>query len=282
MICKGLQPKRTGDNVVRKSKVSFNGANVVAQQLGWHLTQGWAQGERAASAYYAPIATFEQRFDDFIRTVAEAKFDTVDIWCAMLSYKWATPPHLAAANRVLDRRGVSVASYSGCFGSTADEFRRSNEVISGIGSSILGGRAALLETDRDTALSILEEFGNVLALENRPEKNTEELTAQIGTDHSGLVGAAVDTGWWATQGFDAAQAIRELGPLLFYVHLKDVRAVGAHDTCVFGDGIVPVADCVTALQEIGYDGAISIEHEPEHYDPFPEVEINRRRLLNIL
>jgi L-ribulose-5-phosphate 3-epimerase len=264
------------------TKISFNGANVVAQQVDWNMTKGWSEGEDAASEYYAPLASFEGRFNDFITTVVDANFDTVDIWCAMLSYKWATDAHYEAANRVLKEHSVTVASYGGSFGVTPDEFRKSNEVIQAIGSNILGGRTALLESDRAATLAILAEYGNVLALENHPEHNTEELTAQIGTDHPGLIGACVDTGWWATQGFDAARAIRELGPLMFYIHMKDIRAAGEHDTCALGDGIVPIADCVAALREIGYDGVVSIEHEPEHYNPYPEVEVGRRRLLKIL
>ncbi len=109
-----------------------------------------------------------------------------------------------------------------------------------------------------------------------------ELLEQIGTDHDGVIGATVDTGWFGTQGYDAAQAIRELGDNVFYVHLKDVRAAGAHDTCAYGDGVVPIEECVRALAEIGYTGPISVEHEPEHYDPFPEVLRSRARLVELL
>ena len=58
--------------------------------------------------------------------------------------------------------------------------------------------------------------------------------------------------------------------------------VGAHDTCAYGDGIVPIDDCVRALREIGYAKPISIEHEPEHYKPFPEVLRSRGRLVGLL
>ena len=263
-------------------RISFNGANVVAEQLGWNMTKGWSEGDSAAGAYYAPIATFEERFDAFIRKVVATGFDRVDIWSAMVSYKWATDAHLAAANRVLSEHGVTVVSYGAGFGETPDEFRRANEVILGLGCRVLGGRTPLLETDREATLAILTEYGTELALENHPERNTEELTVQIGTDHDGLTSATVDTGWFATQGFDPARALRELGPAVAHVHLKDIRAAGAHDTCALGDGIVDIADCVAALREIDYQGVISIEHEPEHYDPYPEVVVSRARLLELL
>ena len=263
-------------------RISFNGANVVAEQLGWNMTKGWSEGDSAASAYYAPIATFEERFDAFIAKVVASGFDTVDVWSATVDYHWATESHLAAARRVLDEHGVGVASYGGGFGDTADEFRRSNEVILGLGCRILGGRTPLLESDRAATLSILEEYGTLLALENHPERTTEELAEQIGTDQDGLIAATVDTGWFATQGFDAGRALRELGPAVAHVHLKDIRAAGAHDTCALGDGIVDIADCVAALGEIDYNGVISIEHEPEHYNPYEEVVLSRSRLLDLL
>lgn len=264
------------------NRMSFMGANLVAQQLDWNMTEGWMQGDRAANAHYAPIETYEERFDAFVSSAVAAGFDTVDVWHPMLNYQWATPEHIAAARRVLDRHSVSVASYGSYYGDTVEEFRAANQVAAALGTRILGGQTSLLAADREAVLSVLREFGHVLGLENHPQKNATELLEEIGTDHDGLLGATVDTGWFATQGADAAQAIRELGANVFYVHLKDIRAAGAHDTCALGDGVVPIADCVAALQEIGYTGAISIEHEPEHYNPFPEVEISRQRLLALL
>jgi L-ribulose-5-phosphate 3-epimerase len=264
------------------NRMSFMGANLVAQQLDWNMTEGWMQGDAAANAHYAPIETYEERFDAFVSSAVAAGFDTVDVWHPMLNYQWATPDHIAAARRVLDRHGVTVASYGSYYGDTVEEFRAANEVAAALGTRILGGQTGLLAKDREATLSVLREFGHVLGLENHPQKSAAELLEEIGTDHDGLVGATVDTGWFATQGADAAQAIRELGSNVFYVHLKDVRAAGAHDTCALGDGVVPVADCVAALREIGYEGTISIEHEPEHYNPFPELEVSRQRLLALL
>ena len=64
-----------------------------------------------------------------------------------------------------------------------------------------------------------------------------------------------------------------------HVHLKDVRAVGEpHDTCVWGEGVVDVEACVRALQRPGYDGVLTIEHEPEDHDPSDEIVALRSRL----
>lgn len=260
-------------------KLSFMGANLVAQQLDWNMTEGWSQGDTAANEHYAPIETFEERFDAFVSSAAELGFETVDVWHPQLNYAWATDEHIAAAQRVLAKHNVTVASYGSYYCDTVEEFRAANRVASALGTRILGGQTSLLKSDRRAVLRVLAEFGNVLGLENHPQKSSGELLEEIGTEHGGLIGATVDTGWFGTQGMDAAQAIRELGSNVFYVHLKDVRTAGTHDTCALGDGIVPVRECLVALEEVGYTGTISIEHEPEHYNPYPEVAMSRQRLL---
>jgi sugar phosphate isomerase/epimerase len=92
------------------------------------------------------------------------------------------------------------------------------------------------------------------------------------------MGVAFDTGWAGTQGFDAADAVRDLDDLLYDVHLKDVESAGAHETCVLGDGVVDVRACLRALDDIGFDGWVTVEHEPFDRNPMPEVERSVERL----
>ena len=66
---------------------------------------------------------------------------------------------------------------------------------------------------------------------------------------------------------------------MLHVHLKDVLAEGEpHETCRFGEGIVDERACVRALERIAYDGAISIEHEPETVDPSDDLRAMRAEL----
>ncbi|MCA1553598.1 MAG: sugar phosphate isomerase/epimerase, partial [Chloroflexi bacterium] len=111
-----------------------------------------------------------------------------------------------------------------------------------------------------------------LGVENHPEKTPDALLRKMGEDDEDVIGATVDTGWFGTQSYDAARAIEELGERLVLAHLKDVREVGTHHTCRYGDGIVPLRACVETLQRIGYTGAISVEHEPETSDPTEDIK----------
>ena len=115
---------------------------------------------------------------------------------------------------------------------------------------------------------MLDAHGVRFGLENHPERTPAEVLAAIGD--AGSLGAAVDTGWWATQGYDPVDAIRELSDRLFHVHLKDVEEPGTHVTCMHGEGCARIADCVDALLDLGYTGPVSIEHHAFDRDPTDE------------
>jgi L-ribulose-5-phosphate 3-epimerase len=247
--------------------VSFMSANFVARQVGYQMTEGWMQGDTATNAYFAPLPTYRERFGALLAEVQAMGFAQIDLWLAHLHWAWATPDHLAIAKELLAQHGLQVASLAGGFGATPAEFAATCRIAQALGTTILGGSTPLLASDRAGLVELLREYGLVLALENHPEKNPAELLAKLGSGDDDLFGVAVDTGWFGTQGYNAAEAIRELGPRVFHVHLKDVRAAGAHQTCRFGQGIVPLHACVQALRAIGYTGSISVEHEPETFDP---------------
>ena len=263
--------------MIDSSKVSFMGANLVAQQLDWSMTEGWAQGDAATNDHFRPIGTFEERFAAFIDLAQSVDFRVIDVWTAQLHWAWASVEHLEVAQQVIAGRDIQVASYAGLFGDTVDEVARACVVAKALGTTLLGGNAGALHTDRAAVLALLREQGVTLAIENHPERSPDEILQRIGDDGD-VLGAAIDTGWWATRGCPADQAIRALGPHVRHVHLKDVRTAEAHDTCTLGDGVVPIQGCLDALKEIGYDGPVSIEHEPDSYDPTPEVVESRRRL----
>ena len=116
------------------------------------------------------------------------------------------------------------------------------------------------------------------AFENHPQKTTEEMLARIGHGKYPHCGIGLDTGWCGTQGLDAVEAVKRLLPNLLIVHLKDVQARGAHDTCALGEGIVPVEQVVRYLVKSDWNGTLCIEHEPFDRDPMPEVQRSLQRL----
>ena len=255
--------------------ISFMSANYVAREVGFHMTEGWGQGDRTTNEAFAPLDTFPQRFGDLLGTVRSMGFEAVDIWTAHLNPAWASDAHIAAARDLLRRHDLAVASLAGGFGKTSKELERSCRLAVALGTQILGGSSPFLHQSRSQAVALLEQYDLKLGIENHPEVATPEaMLAAIGDGGKGRVGTAVDTGWYGTVGRDAAGAILQLRQHVFHVHLKDVRAAGSHDTCRYGEGVVPIEGCVRALQEIGYAGAISVEHEPETFDPTADCEAN--------
>lgn len=257
---------------------SFMSANWVARQVGYRMTEGWQQGETATNAYFEPLDTFRDRFGGLLDEAKRLGFGKLDLWTAHLSWKWASDVHINIARELLSEHDISLSSYAGGFGDNEQEFERACRVARSLGIGLLGGSSGYLEKDRKGFGNLLRRFELVFAYENHPELNPDEILQKIdGTDEE-LVGACIDTGWLGTHSYDAAKALREVRDRLFYVHLKDVKGPGEHQTCAFGEGCVPVQKCVETLREIKYFGGISIEHEPEDHDPSEEV-LKSRRLL---
>jgi sugar phosphate isomerase/epimerase len=258
--------------------VSFMTANFVAREVGWSM-RDWGEGDRAVQAAFRPIETYRDRFGALCDEAVALGFRAIDLWDAHLSAAWATDDHIAIADEELRRRGLRVASLAGWLGSDPDRVERSCQIAAAVGAPVLGGGTKLLGEDRGELVRLLERHDLRFGIENHPERTPAEVLAQIGDGAGGRIGATVDTGWWGTQGYDAARAIRDLAPHVLHVHLKDVRHAGMpHETCGYGQGVVPLEACVTALREIGYAGAISVEHEPEDHDPRPEIAEGRSML----
>jgi L-ribulose-5-phosphate 3-epimerase len=252
--------------------IAFVTANYVARETGYAM-HGWGHGDRTTNEAFAPLETYEERFDALIADVAALGFDTIDLWGAHLSPDWATDEHVDAARRVLSQRGVRVSTYATWIDPANVE--RACELALALDTDLIGGGCS---GEPEELGILLAKRGVRLGIENHPERTPADVLAKIERGE-GSLGATVDTGWWGTQGHDAARAIEELGENVWHVHLKDVRATGEpHETCRWGEGIVPVEECVRALQRIGYEAAIAVEHEPETADPSEDVRAMRAEL----
>jgi sugar phosphate isomerase/epimerase len=252
--------------------IAFMTANYVARETGFAM-HGWGHGDSATNEAFAPLETYEERLDALLTDVAALGFDTVDVWGAHLGADWATDAHVDVARTALARHGLGVTTYATWVGPS--NLERACELAAALGTRLIGGGCS---GDPQALVPALARHGVRLAIENHPERTPAELLAKV-VRGEGWLGATVDTGWWGTQGYDAAQAIEELGDHVLHVHLKDVRATGEpHETCRWGEGVVPIEACVRALRRIGYAGAIAVEHEPETFDPSEDVRAMRAEL----
>jgi L-ribulose-5-phosphate 3-epimerase len=253
---------------VQPSAISFMSANYVARELGYGAADDWGAFDRATNDAFAPLETYPERIGALLDSIAAIGFDAIDLWFAHLNWRWATPEHVAIARDALQRRSIRVVSFAGGIGDTLDDVEAACRLADDLGVDLIAGLAGIVHTDRNGAAAVLDAHGVRFGLENHPERTPAEVLAAVGDATS--LGAAVDTGWWATQGYDPVDAIHELSDRIFHVHLKDVEEPGTHVPCMHGEGCARIADCVDALVEIGYAGPVSIEHHAFDRDPTDE------------
>ncbi len=268
---------------------SFITANFVARQLGYKMDRGWAQGDQASNEWFAPLATFEARFDEMLAEVKALGFASIDLWGAHLNWQWATLHHVETAKKLLAKHGLAVRSYASWVMGGPENLHAACRLCAALDIPYFVGNCEMLATDRATAVAIMREHGVGCAFENHPETSTAEVLARIGAGDEDVVGVGLDTGWCATAKWDALAAVKDLAPRLFAIHLKDVKAPRkektglefidrGHETCRAGDGIVPMRAIVEYLRAIGFRGSIGIEHEPETFDPREEIRQSRERV----
>jgi sugar phosphate isomerase/epimerase len=249
----------------KSPKVAFNTANLVARVSGYRFQLGnWMDQHRKTVA-----ATDEAAWRAICKEIAAAGFTAVEVWEAH-----AAPESLDEAKgrqwrRILDGAGLTPVAYAGGLR------RETLEICRWMGIPHVDGGLRDLSPEKATALC--REFGIGFNLENHPEKSAQELLAKIGGGNEWL-GACIDTGWLGTQGVPAPEAIKACGALVRHTHIKDVKAKGAHETCLLGEGVVDVAACLKALRDLRYAGWYSWEDEPEDRNPFDSAVRNRQWL----
>jgi sugar phosphate isomerase/epimerase len=84
------------------------------------------------------------------------------------------------------------------------------------------------------------------------------------------MGCCIDVGHTMRAGTDVVQAIREAGPRLFDLHVKDLAQADSKESQVaVGEGIMPFRAIFEELIGIGYKGNVDLEYEIHGDDPMP-------------
>ncbi len=86
------------------------------------------------------------------------------------------------------------------------------------------------------------------------------------------IGCCIDVGHTARAGTDVVDAIHQVGPRLFNMHMKDLADMTAKESQVaVGEGRMPVPEIFQALISNKYDGFVDLEYEIHGDDPMPGV-----------
>jgi sugar phosphate isomerase/epimerase len=86
------------------------------------------------------------------------------------------------------------------------------------------------------------------------------------------IGCCIDVGHTVRAGTDVVQAIHEVGPRLFNMHMKDLTNFQSKESQVaVGEGIMPERKMFEALIATKYQGFVDLEYEIHADDPMPGV-----------
>jgi len=86
------------------------------------------------------------------------------------------------------------------------------------------------------------------------------------------IGCCIDVGHTVRAGTDVVEAIHEVGPRLFNMHMKDLTDFKSKESQVaVGRGIMPVREIFEALIATKYKGFVDLEYEIHGDDPMPGV-----------
>src|ERR1700735_4061978 len=86
------------------------------------------------------------------------------------------------------------------------------------------------------------------------------------------MGCCIDVGHTVRAGTDVVEAIRQVGPRLFNIHMKDLANFQSKESQVaVGEGLMPVRRIFETLIAMKYNGFVDLEYEIHADDPMPGV-----------
>ena len=86
------------------------------------------------------------------------------------------------------------------------------------------------------------------------------------------IGCCVDVGHCMRAGVDPVEAIRQVGPRLYDIHMKDLAQHDVKESQVaVGEGIMPVREIFQQLIKMKYAGCVDLEYEIKADNPQPGV-----------
>lgn len=86
------------------------------------------------------------------------------------------------------------------------------------------------------------------------------------------IGCCIDVGHTVRAGADVVEAIHQVGPRLFNMHIKDLANPQSKESQVaVGEGVIPIPKIFEALVATKYQGFVDLEYEIHPDDPLPGV-----------
>ncbi len=171
--------------------------------------------------------------------------------------------------------GIKVTAVGTVYFKEPAEFRKNFEYAKAAGVKVIVAGDPLPES-LPAIEKLVKEYDIKFAIHNHgPEDKVwpsplTVLAAMKGMDPR--MGSCIDVGHTMRSGTDVVDAIHQVGPRLFDMHMKDLAKPDAKDSQVaVGAGIMPVREIFKALIEIKYPGNVDLEYEIFPDNPMPGV-----------
>ncbi len=232
--------------------IAFNTANLVGQHTGYRFKLAdWGKQDQLTV-----VRTSDALFAQMCARIRDAGYSAVELWGAHIHPSKMSATRGQMLRGLLQEHGLQPVAMAGTLTQEAAA------VCQWLGIPCCCG--GLWGTDAISVEALMKQTGLGFHYENHPEKTVDEIKSKLPQGAC----VALDTGWLGTQGLDAVEAVRGLGPLVKHVHVKDVKAAGGHETVPLGTGCVDLRGMFSELKRAGYAGVLSWEDEPEDRNPY--------------
>ncbi len=189
----------------------------------------------------------------------------------------STPAEIAKARREFEKAGLIIV------GGGTIYFRDDDEptIRSKFEYAKLAGMPLIVCMPTREALPKLEkyvkEYNIKIAVHNHgPEDKvfpTPQSALEAVKNMDPRCGLCIDVGHTARTGVDVLDSIRQAGPRLLDMHIKDLKDFHEKNSQVaVGEGIMPIPAIFRELKRMNYPGYVNLEYEIDADDPLPGMQ----------
>jgi sugar phosphate isomerase/epimerase len=185
-----------------------------------------------------------------------------------------SPADLAAVKKEFEDAGLKILGVGNVNFAKSDEaeMKRNFEYAKALGAPLI-----VMAPTKDKLPMIekfVKEYNIKAAIHNHgPEDKNYPAPSDVLRDIKGMdprMGLCVDIGHTARTNTDVVKAIRDAGPRMHDMHVKDLRDLMNKDSQVaVGDGAMPIPAIFRQLKKMGYAGGVMLEYEINAENPVP-------------
>ena len=240
---------------------------------------------------------------------------SVRLGVASYSLRNFARPQAIAMLRELRVSHVNIKSMHLPYTASAQEFADARTAFADAGLQVVGGGTVTFDADTDSSVNAYFAYAKNAgmplivatcdpALLPRVERHAIRYDIKVAIHNHGpedkhypaprdvlkhvrhmdaRMGLCIDIGHTVRTGTDVVEAIRESGPRLHDLHLKDLRDTKvAASQCVVGEGAIPIPDILRQLSAMQFAGYANLEYEIGAANPLPGMQRSLSYLRGVL